>query len=191
MFVATSLGLAALVGCRKPEAVVTVKEDDKAEREKADAELFMKAARIEESAIKVYRTAATLPFIKSDAAVLSTAGRFMAQHAQHREQMVGAAKQFGSADLDPSNAPMPAIPAAVTDASLPEAQRKVAVLRLARKLEMEAAKAYYDYITRSLRTEFGRRLAGDILPVEAQHVALYDYLLQTTPVPVAFFSEQV
>lgn len=182
------------VGCRsqKDAALPTTATDGKAESERNDAELFVQAARLEESAIKTYKIAAALPFIKSDTAVVTIAGRFMAQHAQHRDAMVQAARQFGAGTVDPSTAPMPPIPKDVLNAALSEAQRKVSVIRFARSLEMQAAKAYFEYITRKLRTEFGRKTAADILPVEAQHVAVYDALLQgVIPAPTSFFSEQV
>lgn len=187
------LGPAVLSGCTAREKVIgPAPAEGKAEAERADADLFMKAARLEESAIKVYKTAAGLPFIKSDAAVLGTAGRFMAQHGQHRDSLVQAAKQFGWTDLDPSKAPMPPIPKEILDAARPDAERKVAVLRFARALEMQAAKAYFHYVVRDLRTDFGRKTAADILPVEAQHVAIYDMLLAgAKPAPTSFFSEQV
>lgn len=185
-------------GCnRTEEPVVRVSDDDEpsqksAEIERADAELLIKGAELEEGAVKVYTAAAGLPFIKSEAAVLQTAARFMGQHAEHRDALVRAARELGLGEVDPTRAPMPAIPKEILDAARPDAERRRAVLVFARSLEMAAAKAYYAYVVRKLRTDHARKVAADILPVETQHVAVYDLLLGgAVPAPTAFFSEQV
>jgi len=188
----------ALLGCnRGEEPVVRVAEDDetpqaRAELERADAELLLKAAELEESAVKVYNIAATLPFIRADVTVITTAGRFLSQHQQHRDFLIKGAAELGLRGGDPSRAPLPTIPKEIVDATKADDVRKRAVLLFARSLEMGAAKAYFAYVVRKLRTEHARKIAADILPVETQHVAVYDLLLGgAVPAPTPFFSEQV
>jgi rubrerythrin len=193
---AVAVGPLLLSGCdEQKEDVVRVSDEDevtasKAEIERGDAELLVQAARLEETAVKVYETAAGLPFIKSEAAILTTAARFMGQHKEHRDTLAKAAKAFGvPADL--SKISLPQIPKDILDAAKPDAERRRAVLLFARKLEMQAAKAYYVYVVRKLRTEHARKIAADILPVETQHVAIYDFLIGASPpAPTPFFSEQ-
>ena len=189
----------AFAACsRGNDAVVRVADDDeptqgRAELERADAELLLKAAELEEGAVKVYTIAATLPFIRADVPVITTAGRFLSQHQQHRDALVKGAAELGLRGFDPSRAPMPSIPKEIVDAAKADDVRKRAVLVFARSLEMQAAKAYFAYVVRKLRTEHARKLAAEILPVETQHVAVYDLLLggATPPAPTPFFSEQV
>ena len=176
----------------RSEDVVRIADDDGAERkqsERADAQLLIVAAQLEEVAIRVYTIAAGLPFIKADAAVLGTAGRFMSHHQQHRDALLKGSRAMGLPG-DASQVKLPPIPAAILDAARPEADRKRAVLIFARDLELQAAKAYHEYVMRKLRTDYARRIAAEILPVEAQHVALYDFLIGATPpAPGAFFTE--
>ena len=185
-----ALGAAGLwlAGCKKEEttARTTTPGPEAAE---ADGKLLVKGAELEEIAIRVYKTAAGLPFIASDKVVLATAGRFMGQHGEHRDALLKAAREMG-VEGNTDDVTMPDIPKAILDAALSDGERKTAVLLFARKLEMEAAQAYYAYVTTELRTAAARRLAADILPVEAEHVAVYDFVLGTSsPAPTAFFSE--
>lgn len=166
-------------------------ETGKADAEAHDADLLNQGIALEQGAINVYKAAAGLPFITSDAAVLGVAGLFMGQHEEHRDALIRWVQQLGGTPMDPTTAPTPEIPAAILDDSLADDARKIAVLEFARSLEKQAADAYFGLITTNLLTDFARRSAAEILPVEAQHVAVYDMVLQRAkPVGAAMFSEQ-
>lgn len=185
-------GTLALVGCgRGADSQAPAPASNKAEDEAHDAELFNQGILLEQGAINVYTAAAGLPFIASDAAVLGVAKLFMGQHEEHRDTLAKWIQTLGGTPVDPKTATTPAIPAAITDESLEEAVRKQAVLEFARKLEKQAADTYFKLIAQLLHTDFGRRSAAEILPVEAQHVAVYDLVLKKAmPVSAALFSEQ-
>ena len=185
-------GALALVGCgRGAEDQGQAPASNKAEDEAHDAELFNQGILLEQGAINVYTAAAGLPFIASDAAVLGVAKLFMGQHEEHRDTLAKWIQTMGGTPVDPKTAQTPDIPAAITDDSLEEAVRKQAVLEFARKLEKQAAGTYFELVTQLLHTDFARRSAAEILPVEAQHVAVYDLVLKKAmPVSAALFSEQ-
>lgn len=164
---------------------------DKADAEAHDAKLLNQGIALEQGAINVYKAAAGLPFIASDATILGVASLFMGQHEEHRDALIRWVGQLGGEALDPATAPTPEIPAAILDDTLADDVRKTAALEFARALEKQAADAYFGLITANLLTDFARRSAAEILPVEAQHVAVYDLVLQRAkPVGAALFSEQ-
>jgi len=163
----------------------------KKEQEANDVGLFNKGIALEQGAINVYKIAATLPFIAEDKAVLAVAGEFMGQHGEHRDALIKWIGTLGGKADDPASAPTPEIPAAITNEALTPEERKRAVLEFARQLEKQAADAYFKLVTQNLLTDFGRRKAMEILPVEAQHVAIYDLVLgREKPVNAAFFPSQ-
>ncbi len=163
----------------------------KAENEANDVELLNQGILLEQTAISAYQAAAGLPYIASDPAVIEVAKLFMGQHEEHRDTLAKWVQTLGGTPADPKTAPAPEIPAIVSDESVAEDARKVAVLELARKLEKGAADAYFALVTQQLQTDFARRSAAEILPVEAQHVAIYDLVLKrAAPVSAALFSEQ-
>jgi hypothetical protein len=163
----------------------------KAENEARDVELLNNGILLEQTAILAYQAAAGLPFIASDEAVMGVAKLFMGQHEEHRETLAKWVKELNGTPVDPKTAPAPQIPAAVLDETKTEDERKVAVLEYARGLERAAAEAYFQLVTQQLQTEAARRAAAEILPVEAQHVAVYDLVLKkAAPVNAALFSEQ-
>jgi rubrerythrin len=157
----------------------------------ADAKLITAAILLEEEAVKVYTAAAGLPFIASDAVVLSTAARFMEQHKDHSTKLQALLKALGAPPADLNAVKVRDLPAAITDASLPDADRKRATLQFARDFEMSAAQTYFQFTTAQLRTPAARKLAADIMPAEAQHVAIYDMVLGAEkPSAAGFLSEQ-
>lgn len=194
-----SLGAGALVavpliGCgrsgEEPAEQGTAQAKD-GENEAHDVKLLNQGILLEQGAILAYTAAAGLPFIASDETVLGVAKLFMSQHEEHRDTLARWVQTLGGTPADPATAPRPEIPAVVTDESVEEAARKRAVLELARKLEKQAADAYFALVAQQLQTDFARRSAAEILPVEAQHVAIYDLVLQkAAPVNAALFSEQ-
>ncbi len=191
---AGALTLVPILGCGKDkdtQAEAKKPARNKADDEKHDAELLNSGILLEQGAINVYTAAAGLPFIASDAAVIGVAKLFMSQHEEHRDTLAKWVQTLGGEPADPKTAKTPDLPAAITDASLDDAVRKTAVLEFARKLEKMAADAYFGLATQKLITEFARRSAAEILPVEAQHVAIYDLVLKkAAPVNAALFSEQ-
>ena len=163
----------------------------KAESEAHDVKLLNEGLLLEQTAILAYQAAAGLPFIASDAAVMAVAKLFMSQHEEHRDTLAKWIETLGGTPADIKTAAAPQIPAAVLDAAATDDARKLAVLEFARGLEKAAADAYFQLVTQQLQTDFARRSAAEILPVEAQHVAVYDLVLKKeVPVTAALFSEQ-
>lgn len=181
-----------LVGCGDDAAEREAEKKAKKKADEAnDVELLNKGILLEQGAILVYKAAAGLPFIASDKTVLGVAGLFMSQHEEHRDSLGKWVTSLGGVPVDPKTAEMPELPKAILDESLDAGARKVAVLKFARSLEKAAANAYFQLIVQQLQTEFARRQAAEILPVEAQHVAVYDLVLKAEkPVGAALFSEQ-
>ena len=193
---AGALALLPIIGCKggDDDSAKKAEEAAKAKKEadeKNDVELFNKGILLEQGAINVYKAAAGLPFIAEDKDVLAVAGLFMSQHEEHRDSLAKWIKTLGGTAVDPKTAKTPDIPADITNDALEPAARKLAVLKFARSLEKAAADAYFQLIAQQLQTEFGRRSAAEILPVEAQHVAIYDFVLKAqAPVNAALFSKQ-
>jgi rubrerythrin len=181
-----------LGGCRNgPEQEASTAAGNKAENEAHDVQLLNDGILLEQGAINVYTAAAGLPFIASDPAVIGVARLFMGQHEEHRDTLARWVRTLGGTPVDPGTAPTPAIPGEILDESLEDGLRKLAVLEFARKLERQAADTYFQLLVQMLRTDVARRAAAEILPVEAQHVAVYDLVLQrAAPVNAALFSEQ-
>ena len=180
-------------GCKGDDAAERAAKDKakKQADEENDVELLNKGILLEQGAILTYTAAAGLPFIASDKTVLSVAGLFMSQHEEHRDSLAKWVASLGGKPVDPATATAPDIPKEILDESLDGNTRKVAVLKFARSLEKAAADAYFQLIVQQLQTEFARRQAAEILPVEAQHVAVYDLVLKAEkPVGAALFSEQ-
>lgn len=159
--------------------------------EEQDVTVLNAGIMLEQTAVNAYQAAAGLPFIQEDPAVLGVAGLFKGQHEEHRDALIKIVQQFGGAPVDPASAPPLEIPPLILDESADAQARKVATLKFARQLERQAADTYFQLIVAQLRTDVARRSATEILPVEAQHVALLDFVLGQSPViSSAFFSEQ-
>lgn len=201
---AGALVVVPLIGCNRSQETAAQADqtaqpaqpaaDDsakKAESEAHDVKLLNEGLLLEQTAILAYEAAAGLPFIASDAAVMAVATLFKSQHEEHRDTLAKWIGTLGGTPADPKTAAAPQIPAAVLDAAASDDDRKRAVLEFARGLEKAAADAYFQLVTQQLQTDFARRSAAEILPVEAQHVAVYDLVLQKeVPVTAALFSEQ-
>ena len=182
-----------MIGCGGDDAAKREAEAKKKKKsdEENDVKLLNEGILLEQGAVLVYKAAAGLPFIASDKTVLGVAGLFMSQHEEHRDSLAKWVTSLGGSPADAATAKAPDIPKAILDASLDDATRKIAVLKFARSLELAAANAYFQLIVQQLQTEFARRQAAEILPVEAQHVAIYDLVLGAEkPVGAALFSEQ-
>jgi rubrerythrin len=195
---AGALVIAPLIGCNAPQATTDQPTGEqpaagpsKAESEAHDVKLLNDGILMEQTAILAYQAAAGLPFIASDEAVMGVAKLFMGQHEEHRDTLAKWVQQLNGTPVDPATAPAPNIPPAVSDATQTDDARKLAVLEYARNLERAAAESYFQLVTQQLQTDLARRAAAEILPVEAQHVAVYDLVLQKpAPVNAALFSEQ-
>lgn len=207
LFLTTSMGALALLGSGCD--LLAQDERDKSETagpksetasdpevvrkaaEANDVTLLNKGIELEQGAINVYTAAAGLPFIAADEKVLAVAALFKGQHEEHRDALKGLVEQLGGTPIDPATAPTPEIPPAVLDEAATPEDRKVATLRFARKLERLAADTYFQLIVQQLQTDVARRAAANILPVEAQHVSVYDVVLgEAAPVNAALFTEQ-
>ncbi|ACY18564.1 ferritin-like domain-containing protein [Haliangium ochraceum] len=199
---ATALVLLPFAGCKSEEqtpAAATPPEGEsgqaaastKADDEAHDIELFNSGLLLEQTAILAYQAAAGLPFIASDPTIMEVAKLFMGQHEEHRDTLAKWIESLGGTPVDIATAPPPEIPPTILDEAVEEAERKRAVLELARGLEKGAADAYFQLVTQQLHTDSARRMAAEILPVEAQHVAVFDLVLQkAAPVNAALYSEQ-
>ena len=193
---AGALVVAPLIGCNSPQASDQPTGEQaagpsRAESEAHDVKLLNEGILMEQTAILAYQAAAGLPFIASDEAVMGVAKLFMGQHEEHRDTLAKWVQQLNGIPVDPETAPAPNIPPAVLDDTQTDDARKLAVLEYARNLERAAAEAYFQLVTQQLRTDLARRVATEILPVEAQHVAVYDLVLQkAAPVNASLFSEQ-
>lgn len=199
---AGALVIVPIIGCNRSQEQPAAQADQpaqpatddsakKAESEAHDVKLLNEGLLLEQTAILAYEAAAGLPFIASDAAVIAVAKLFKSQHEEHRDTLAKWIETIGGTPADPKTAAAPQIPAAVLDAAASDDDRKRAVLEFARGLEKAAADAYFQLVTQQLQTDFARRSAAEILPVEAQHVAVYDLVLQKeVPVTAALFSEQ-
>lgn len=186
--------LPSLAACKGKETASSASPPpprDKAKDEAHDAALLNEGILLEQAAINIYTAAAGLPFIASDAQVLGVAKLFMSQHEEHRDTLAKWVQTLGGTAVDPATAKTPEIPAIILDEDAGEAARRTAVLELARKLEKLAADSYFSMVSQALVTDFARRSAAEILPVEAQHVAIYDLVLgKPAPVNAALFTEQ-
>lgn len=180
-----------LAGCKSKQELEAAPASNKAEDEAHDAKLLNQGILLEQSAINVYTAAAGLPFIAEDEAVIAVAKLFLSQHEEHRDTLAKWVQTLGGTPADPKTAQTPEIPPEILDESLDADGRKTVTLAFARKLEKQAADTYFQLVTQMLHTDFARRSAAEILPVEAQHVAVYDLVLKKAmPVSAALFSKQ-
>lgn len=195
------LPVAACDGAFQTRWGLTGSGDEQAEKEAAtaakrtaearDVELLNAGILLEQTGILAYEAAAGLPFIREDATVLAVAKLFRSQHEEHRDTLAKLVATLGGTPADPASAPSPAVPAKVLDEEASPDERKIATLRFARSLERQAADTYFQLVVAQLQTDLARRSATEILPVEAQHVAVFDVVLGAEkPVNAAFFSEQ-
>jgi len=160
--------------------------------EAKDVVFLNKGVLMEQSALMAYAAAAGLDFIKKDKAIMAVAGLFMSQHEAHRDALLAAIKELGGKAVDPKEAKAPEVPKDVLDEKAKKADRKIAVLKFARSRELDAASNYFTAATEVLLTAPARKLATNILPVEAQHVAVYDMVLGAEkPVNAALFTDEV
>jgi len=167
------------------------KKGDKAAEEN-DVVFLNKGVLMEQAALMTYTAAAGLDFIKKDKAIMAVAGLFMSQHEAHRDALLAAIKELGGTAVDPKEAKPPEIPKEILDEKAKKAARKIAVLKFARSRELDAASNYFLASTEVLQTAPARKLATNILPVEAQHVAVYDMVLEAEkPVGAALFTDEV
>lgn len=193
----SALALLPIVGCKDGDKAGDESKGAEPGKKNADAdaahdvELLNKGILLEQSAVLGYQAAAGLPFIAENQDVLPVAALFMSQHEEHRDTLVKLVQTLGGTPVSLDAAKVPDFPAEITDESLDPGARTIAVLTLARSLEKAAADAYFQLIVQQLQTEMARRAATEILPVEAQHVAVYDLVLKAAkPVNAALFSQQ-
>ncbi|MGQ0843128.1 MAG: ferritin-like domain-containing protein [Sporichthyaceae bacterium] len=136
--------------------------------EKKDIQAVQTAASIENLAVAVYTTAATLPFISKGNKVVAA---FIDKTAeQHREQ----AKLFNDAAVEAGGKkqtkPNPKY-AKVVDAALPKIKGPLDVVALAITLEDVAAQTFVANVSEVSTPEL-RTLFGSIAPVHAQNRAV-------------------
>jgi hypothetical protein len=138
----------------------------------ADAEALNAAIELERAGIKAYADAAATGLVSPP--VLMLAKRFMADHAAHRDALVGALRTAG---ITPSER--------VAPIATPPLANEHDIIGFAQVVEMKAASTYLSVIP----DLDDRRLAGvaaSILGVETTHVALLAQALGTRAYATGF-----
>ncbi|MFJ9516966.1 ferritin-like domain-containing protein [Kitasatospora sp. NPDC101801] len=125
------------------------------------------AASLENLAISVYQTAATLPFIKDgNKTVAAFIAKTTEQHQAHAKAFNAAATQAGG---KAQTSPDPKYKA-VVDQTLPTIKTPADVVKLAITLEDVAAQTYTKNVGQVSNGDL-RKLFASVAPVEAQHRA--------------------
>ncbi len=125
------------------------------------------AASLENLAISVYQTAATLPFVKDgNKTVAAFIAKTTEQHQAHAKAFNAAATQAGG---KAQNSPDPKYKA-VVDQALPTIKTPADVVKLAITLEDVAAQTYTKNVSQVSNGDL-RKLFASVAPVEAQHRA--------------------
>ncbi|WP_244179092.1 ferritin-like domain-containing protein [Streptomyces rubellomurinus] len=153
-------GMAALLGGSRAFAASASASAD-------DIMALQTAASIENLAISVYQTAATLPFIKDgNKTVAAFIAKTTTQHQAHAQAFNSAATQAGG---QAQNSPDPKYKA-VVDQALPTIKTPADVVKLAITLEDVAAQTYTKNVSQVSNADL-RKLFASVAPVEAQHRA--------------------
>ncbi|WP_245985035.1 ferritin-like domain-containing protein [Streptomyces tateyamensis] len=161
--VAGAGGLAALWGASRAFADTASPSASMAE----DIMALQTAASIENLAVSVYQTAATLPFIKDgNKTVVAFIDKTTQQHQAHAKAFNAAATQAGG---KAQNDPDPKYKA-VVDQALPTIKTPADVVKLAITLEDVAAQTYTKNVSQVSAADL-RKLFASVAPVEAQHRA--------------------
>ncbi|AUG75362.1 hypothetical protein CFP65_0395 [Kitasatospora sp. MMS16-BH015] len=156
-------GLAALWGASRAFADTASPSGSMAD----DIMALQTAASIENLAVSVYQTAATLPFIKDgNKTVAAFIAKTTTQHQAHAQAFNAAAtKAGGKAQNDPDPKYK-----AVVDQTLPTIKTPADVVKLAITLEDVAAQTYTKNVSQVSTADL-RKLFASVAPVEAQHRA--------------------
>lgn len=156
--VAGLVGAFALLGGTRAFAATATADDIMA---------LQTAASLENLAISVYQTAATLPFIKDgNKTVAAFIAKTTEQHQAHAKAFNAAATQAGG---KAQNSPDPKYKA-VVDQTLPTIKTPADVVKLAITLEDVAAQTYTKNVGQVSNGDL-RKLFASVAPVEAQHRA--------------------
>lgn len=135
-----------------------------------DVQMLQTAASIENLAVATYGTALTLDFIggaSANAVVKAFAEKTMAQHQDHAQAFNAAAMRLGGKAQDQ---PDPTLLGVVNNAK-PSLTGPAQVVDLTIELEDGAAQTYVAN-TGTYSNKNARTVAGSIMGVEAQHVAV-------------------
>jgi rubrerythrin len=160
-----------------------------------DAQIINGAIQLEQKAVNTYQAAVEKNLVTTPA-FREVALQFAMDHAQHRDRLMTVvqaelkARPASTANLGPFPIPEDTLKGGEPDA-----------LRYALTLELIAAKAYFDAVTQKLTTVAARDLAAAIMPVEAQHAAVFRSVLMIVLkdkglpgddklVPYSFLSDQ-
>ncbi|MFI5534034.1 ferritin-like domain-containing protein [Kitasatospora sp. NPDC051853] len=151
-------GAAALFGSSRAFAATATADDIMA---------LQTAASLENLAVSVYQTAATLPFIKDgNKTVAAFIAKTTEQHQAHAKAFNAAATQAGG---KAQTGPDPKYKA-VVDQTLPTIKGPADVVKLAITLEDVAAQTYTKNVGQVSNADL-RKLFASVAPVEAQHRA--------------------
>lgn len=150
-----------------------------------DLKVAQLAASLEVLAVNTYKTALTAAgkgsFGTVPPAFATFATTAMKQHQDHENGWNSALTQNG---LPPQTAPDPKYDAVVQSA-LPGLKSIADVAKLALTLETVAVETYTAGAS-LVTAQANRAVALTIAPVEAQHVAILNFVLGTYPVPASF-----
>lgn len=188
--------LGLLTGATGAFAIAAKANPNQATLYSNDTELFNGAIILEQKAINTYTAAAENGLLPTRA-YLDMAVEFAGDHAEHRDRLKLVVKDvFKGEAVETSNLGTFPLPDSVLNGT------EADVLRYALVVEMLAAKTYFENICDKLTTNPAKNLAAAIMPVEAQHVAVYRTVLKTAfnakglpgdrskVVPFAFLSTQ-
>ncbi|MFJ8043271.1 ferritin-like domain-containing protein [Kitasatospora sp. NPDC096147] len=155
---AGAAGAVALFGSSRAFAATATADDIMA---------LQTAASLENLAVSVYQTAATLPFIKDgNKTVAAFIAKTTEQHQAHAKAFNSAATQAGG---KAQTGPDPKYKA-VVDQALPTIKGPADVVKLAITLEDVAAQTYTKNVGQVSNADL-RKLFASVAPVEAQHRA--------------------
>ncbi|MDX2128326.1 MAG: ferritin-like domain-containing protein [Chloroherpetonaceae bacterium] len=125
-----------------------------------DLAFLTEAVEMEGVAVKTYDAAASSGLI-TDTSLLSVAVLYRDHHYSHFQELNALRRRLGFASYD--------INIALPDARVSGLTNQTSVLTLARDLELQAAEAYFRWVTGELNIPEVRRFFANTYPIETAH----------------------
>jgi rubrerythrin len=130
-----------------------------------DLEIINGAIQLEQKAANTYLGLEKEKIINNKQ-IIDTARQFAADHLAHRDALIKAVTSLQATPANIKGLGTLPIPATIL-------RKEAEAVRYAMAVELIAAKTYYEAFQNRLKTDEGRRLAIDIMPVEMQHVGVF------------------